>query len=507
MSGRERRVEALTRRVAALRVPRAVKERFGPYRDDPVGFCRDILGVTSATRRSSGAPYQFDVLADLATAPRVIVKSSHGVGKSAIDSWAALWWLTTRPLSRVVVVAPEFSRQVRAVLFSEMRKWARRSTVKLPVTVYAARALVEGHGEEWAAIGLPATDPDRIEGFHAEAGVLLILDESKGIPQAVYDALQGALTGTEANRLLVTSTPGGPEGPFYRAWTKGGAAWKRHHISAADSSLVSPEWIAERAREWGRESPLYQAKVEGEFPDAGEGVLFPLHLLEAAQARTVEVPEGARVVLGVDVARSVAGDASAIAIVRGARVEGVETFRVTDTMKVVDRVLREVALRAPGRIRADVSGVGAGVVDRLKQLGKPVEGVAFGGSPKDGERFANCRAEMFWTLREALEQGTVTLPEDEELVADLVALRYQFDAKGRIQLDSKDAVRERLGRSPDRGDALALAVSAVVARAMVPAVAPVGLLGVSRWGERATGGARSWDMGHRPEPWPGPGKR
>jgi hypothetical protein len=361
-------------------------------------------------------------------------------------------------MSRVVIVAPEFSRQVRGIIFAEIRKWARRAKVPLPVDVLTARVVVDGYGEEWGAIGVPATEPDRIEGFHSEAGVLLILDESKGIGQDVYDALQGALSGLEDNRLLVTSTPGGIQGPFWRIWERGGDAWRLHHLSAEDSSNVSPEWCAERAREWGRGSPLYQARVEGKFADAGDGVLFPLSLLEAASSRELE--PGAEVTLGVDVARSVAGDQNAIAVARGGKLERVITWRSADTMATVARVVTEVVRLNPRVIRVDESGVGAGVVDRLRQMRFPAEGVPFGGSPADPTRFLNRRAEMYWALRDAMEQGKVALPDDDELVADLSALTFTFDQRGKLRLDSKDDVRKRLGRSPDRADAVALALGA-----------------------------------------------
>ncbi|MCH7876332.1 MAG: protein kinase, partial [Gemmatimonadetes bacterium] len=220
---------------------------------------------------------------------------------------------------------------------------------------------------------MPATEPDRIEGMHSEAGVLLVLDETKGIPQDVYDALQGALTG-EDNRLLVTSTPGGPSGPFWRIWQRGGDAWRLHHIPSTDSSQVSQQWVAERAREWGTNAPVYQARVLGEFPDSGEGVLFPLSLLEPGVRPPIDVPENPKVVLGVDVARSIAGDLNCIAVARGPRLEATVTWRSADTMQVVSRVLHEAARCGPHHIRVDVAGVGAGVVDRLKQLGHRVDG-------------------------------------------------------------------------------------------------------------------------------------
>ena len=117
------------------------------------------------------------------------------------------------------MLAPEYSRQIRAILFSEMRKWVRRAAEPLPVTVHASRAIIDGYGEEWSATGMSAAgEVDRLEGFHAESGVLVIVDEMKGVPQDAFDAVQGALTGLEDSRLLVTSVPGGAgTGPFWKA--------------------------------------------------------------------------------------------------------------------------------------------------------------------------------------------------------------------------------------------------------------------------------------------------
>jgi hypothetical protein len=336
----------------------------------------------------------------------------------------------------------------------------------------ASRCIVEGYGDEWGAIGLPATEPDRIEGFHAESGVLLILDETKGIPQDAYDALQGALTGLEANRLLVTSTPGGPSGPFYRIWSKGDG-WKKHHIPSTDSSNVDPQWCEDRANDWGVGSPLYQARVLGEFPDAGEGVLFPLSLLERSVGAEItdESAQKSGTILGVDVARSVAGDFNAISVQTGGALREIVLWQSADTMQTVGRVVKEAATRGAKRIRVDVGGVGGGVVDRLKELRHPVEAVHFGGRARDPKRFLNWRAEAYWNLREALEKGgRVSLPDDDELIADLASIRYEFTQDGRIKLESKDDTRKRLGRSPDRADAVVLSMGHVGRMAHVPGI-------------------------------------
>ncbi len=144
----DRWIRMTRRELERIEIPQEVEQSSGRYHDRPTDFCREVLGVESATLRTTGRACQFDVLQDLVAHPRVAVRCGHGIGKSAIDAWAAIWWLITRPLSRVVVLAPEYSRQIRAILFSEMRKWVRRSKVSLPITVYASRAIVEGFGEE-----------------------------------------------------------------------------------------------------------------------------------------------------------------------------------------------------------------------------------------------------------------------------------------------------------------------------------------------------------------------
>ncbi|MBI4502908.1 MAG: hypothetical protein HY700_17315 [Gemmatimonadetes bacterium] len=450
-----------------------IDTRFVRYRDDPAAFVTDCLGATSATRRSDGSPYQFQVLADLAAFPRVAVRSGHGIGKSALDSWALLWFLLSRPHSRVVVLAPEYSRQIRAILFAEVRRWVRRATVKLPVQVLASRVQVGDYGDAWSAQGMSTSgDPDKIEGFHSEeGGVLVIADETKGIPQAAFDAIQGALSSSGGDsKLLVTSVPGGAgAGPFWKIFARGGSRWRMHHVPSTDSTLVAPSWLDDMAGEWGIGSPLWQTRVLGEFADAGEGVIFPLSLLEAAMQRGREpvvrnvyaeamaAPEP--VTLGVDVARSSDGDLNTIAECRGNRTRVLATWRSPDTMVTTEKVVQTVATSGATLSRVDVTGVGAGVADRLAQLGHATVAFAFGGGARDPRRFRNGRAEIFWGLRERLEKD-LCLPDDDQLFADLSSLRYFFTASGQIQLESKDETRRRLGRSPDRADAVALACAA-----------------------------------------------
>ena len=465
MTSRIRRyADRLLKRAHSIETGSTVAQHYTCYRDNPAGFVRDVLGAESATRRSTGERYQFEILDDLAIYPRVTVKSGHGIGKTTVDAWATIWWLLTRPLSRVVIVAPEFSRQVRAVLLGEIRHWLANAPEQLPLEVRSRGVTVLGHGDEWSAIGMPATEPNRIEGFHSSSGLLLILDEAKGIDQGVYDALQGALSGLEENRLLVTSTPGDSTSFFYRLWTRNTGEWRYHHVPSTDSSNVSPAWCNERATEWGEGSPLYQARVLGEFAKDGHDVLLRVSDLEAAVRRDLGEKRGA-IRLGVDPARF-GPDTTALAVWCGGQLLRVEARQGLDTMEVASWVAGEINSYHPEAVWVDEVGVGSGVVDRLNQLRYAIiRGVNGSVRATRPDLYANCRAEVFWRLRAALEKGEVSLPDDDRLIAELSAIRFQYSARGQIQIESKDETKRRIGRSPDLADAVVLGFSDARGRA------------------------------------------
>ena len=154
------------------------------------------------------------------------------------------------------------------------------------VEVRALSVEVAGYGAgEWYALGVAASNPDTIEGGHAES-LCVLADEAKGLDANVVAALHGSQTDVGGDRLYVlASVPGGPAGPFYDAFRKG--TWRTFHVSAADSERVSRSWVEERRQEWGEHSPLYKARVLGEFPEEAEGTVYPLDLLEAAVGRSL----------------------------------------------------------------------------------------------------------------------------------------------------------------------------------------------------------------------------
>jgi hypothetical protein len=239
--------------------------------------------------------------------------------------------------------------------------------------------------------------------------------------------------------------------------------------------LVSPTWVEERREEWGEGSPLFVSRVLGEFPEEAEGTLFRLSDLEGAVSKCFE-PSGAQpVTFGVDVSRF-GGDRSALATWRGNELLGIITRQGMDVMQVASWVASEINRQRPKTVRVDEIGIGAGVVDRLRQLGhRNIEAVSVSRSASKPELHANLRAEIFWKLREALEKGEVSLPKDEKLLAELSAIRYDFTPSGQIRLEKKEETKKRVGHSPDLADSAVLGFPGAAGEPWFPMIARAGL--------------------------------
>jgi hypothetical protein len=280
--------------------------------------------------------------------------------------------------------------------------------------------------------------------------------------------------------LLLIGNPTTVTGAFRRAFHEERQLYHNITISALDSpnvqagktvypGLTSAKWVEERRDTWGEDNPIFRARVLGEFPDQAEDTLISLSDVEAAALRwaadretgsdeTVENPEQVQeeVVLAVDVARF-GSDRSVILRRQGNRVEEIRTFRNMDTMQLTGWVAAAIRETSPERVCVDEIGVGAGVVDRLKEQGHPVRGINVARRAQQERLFANVRAEGYWRLKELFKSGEIAIPDDHQLMGELAALRYSFDSQGRVLMESKEAMRQRGLPFPDKADALMLA--------------------------------------------------
>jgi len=420
---------------------------FYEYRDSPVDFVAKII-------EAEPEDYQAEVLNAIAEANRVAWRSGHGVGKTTTLSWIVQWFLFTRANSKVITTASVW-RQVEKILWSEIGKWVKRSQNKLRERVsfelLKTQLTIEA---DWFATGESADNPDKIEGFHAE-DILYIIDEGKAVPDKTYEAIEGALT-TKGAKLIVASTPPPQKaGYFWNIFSHKIEGFKTFHTSCLDSKRVSSTWIAEKQKEWGKDSPVFQTRVLGEFPDITEDMLIPLKLIEDAIERDLEPTEQKEA--GIDVARF--GSDKTIYIVRyGPKVVRIEKTGKEDTMETAGKALNFIKDYELGKVKVDVIGVGAGVVDRLSETASDkVVAVNVAEKSTEPENYSNLRAQIFWELRQKFLDGDIDLPDDEELTGQLSNIKYKYNSKGQLVIESKEDMKKRGLSSPDCADALAMA--------------------------------------------------
>ena len=428
----------------------------------PLPFARDVLRVKLWSK-------QEEVLAALPSHRRVAVKSGNGLGKGYCAAVAVLWFLYYHDPAIVLSTAPTF-RQVRHILWRQVHRLYRGAADVLGGKMLDTRWEIS---DDRYAIGLSADSSDQFQGFHSE-NLLIVVDEAAGVGDDIYEAIEAVMT-SASPRLLLIGNPTTVSGAFRRAFYQERHLYKTVTISALDSpnvqqgrivipGLVTPEWVEEREETWGKDNPIYRARVLGEFPEQEEDTLIKLSDIEAA-ARPEELPEvivpgeyrpGAEVVLAVDVARF-GSDSSVILRRRGDVVEEVHAYRRLDIMELAGWVAAAIREWSPSRVFVDEIGLGAGVVDRLKEQGYDVRGINVARKARADGLFTNSRAEGYWNLRELFASRKISIPPDNRLMGELAALRYGYDSVGRVKIEGKDAMKKRGLPSPDRADALMLA--------------------------------------------------
>ena len=458
----------------------SLRRDLSPGKLSPEEFARDNLGVELWHK-------QKEVLAALPDNQRVAVKSGNGLGKGFCASVAVLWFLYTHDPAIVLSTAPTF-RQVQHVLWRQIRQLHRRVKDTLKGKLISTRWDL---AEDRYAMGLSADTADEFQGFHSP-NMFIVVDEAEGVSDEIYEAIEGVMTSAEC-RLLLIGNPTTVTGVFRRAFHEESHLYYNVTISALDcpnvtlgkvqiSGLTTARWVKERKEIWGEDNPLYRARVLGEFSDLAEDTLIRLSEIEAAgnreQASSPVEPaadqsdsgtsksaspnpalapaDSEELVLAVDVARF-GSDHSVILRRRGQRVEEIRTFQKLDTMQLTGWVAAAIQEFQPDRVCIDEIGVGAGVVDRLREQGYLVKGINVARWARQDKLFANLRAEGYWRLRELFATGEISIPTDSRLMGELAALRYSYDSQGRIIMESKEAMRQRGQASPDVADALMVA--------------------------------------------------
>lgn len=445
----------------------AAARRFEPpanahHLTDPQAWAKDKLDVHLWSK-------QREIAASVTQHRRTAVRSCHGAGKSFTAGMLAAWWIDTHPPGEAIVVstAPTY-KQVHAVLWEEIRGAHRKGD--LPGTVLQT--------DEWkigdvlVGLGRKPADHDQhgFQGIHRRY-VLAILDEACGIPDALWTAVEAITTNADC-RILAIGNPDDPGTEFGRVCAPG-SGWNVIGISSFDTPNLSgedvpdtmrpllpdPGWVEDARKRWGDDSPVYQSKVLGEFPEISQDTLIPQRYIVEAQNR--ELPLTNDRTIGVDVARY-GSDQTVISVAQGGHIRIRESRGKQPTTETTGRVILAYREEGASEIRVDGVGVGGGVVDQLVEQGYPALDMQAGAGASDPAIYKNARAEWYWGLRKMFEEGALDLdPEDHELASQLAALRYKYTSRGQIVIESKDDMRKRGMPSPDRADAVMLVAAKV----------------------------------------------
>ncbi len=478
----------LKKRVSTIN--RAYAQFQRKYRNDRVAFVHDIF----KWREGSGpTKYQEEILGLFDSGiRRVAVRGPHAIGKSTSEAWMLLHFALTKDgADWKAPTTASVWRQLTKYLWPEIHKWARmiewRKVGRNPFDhrlELQIQTLKLATGEAFA---VASNDHTAIEGAHADY-ILYGFDEAKSIIDATWDAAEGALAGAGENSSLealafAISTPGEPLGRFYEISTHkpGFEDWTTRHVTVEEAiaaGRIDDEWVAQRRLQWGENSALFKNRVLGEFASGDADGVIPFPWVEAAMQRHDEwldsfkagtdarlEPNG----LGVDIGLGGENSDNTIeALARDLLVLELREFPRGD----VDTATMQEAGRSAALLRRykelqgffDVIGIGAGVVHRLKEQDDIKRRVnAFNASEKtsrlDANKemgFLNKRAAGWWMLREMLDPNSpvkVLLPRNDKLIGELTAPRFTVRSGGVIQVESKEDIRKRLGRSTDYADA------------------------------------------------------
>jgi hypothetical protein len=375
----------------------------------------------------------------------------------------------------VICSAPTYI-QIARVLFKEIQdnfRLAKEHGHALPgyITQSQEWKLDDGTVMAW---GRRPADKDIVSAFQGihRRYVLVILDEAGGIPEDLYTATE-AVTNTEGARVLAIGNPDSRGTPFHRIFRED-PTWHKIKISAFDTPnftgekipeelkplLIQPEWVERQKISWGVDSARYKSKIMAEFPDEADNTFFSQSAIDKGIDTEIEEDFNTPAFLGVDLARF-GEDDSVVYVNRGGRCRKIGNWTKATSIESASRIHGLAIETGATQVRIDAAGLGGPIVDQVVALAQDrytvISMMGSAASP-DNSRWMNARAYNFDSLREQLFEGKVDIdPDDKILLDELLMIQYKFSAKGAIQIESKDDMKSRGVKSPDRLDALVYA--------------------------------------------------
>lgn len=442
------------------------------WREHPDIFVREVFGVIPDA-------WQDEVLKAFPNNQRLAMKACKGPGKTCLLAWLAWNFLLTRDTPKIMATSINADNLADG-FWSEMAKWQNKSPLLLKTFTWTKTRIFANHNPSewwlsartWSKSADAQAQGQTLAGLHADY-IMVILDESGGIPTAVMEAAEAALSSCVEGHIIQAGNPTHLEGPLYEACTSQRHLWYVVEITSDPEDpkrtpRVSIQWAQQQIEKYGKDNPYVLVNVFGKFPPSSMNALIgPEEVKEAMKRyyRPQEYSAHAKV-LGVDVARE-GGDSSVIFPRQGLQAFDPLQFRNIDGTQGANEVIRKwTDWNVDACFVDNTGGFGASWLDNMRRLGFSPVGIHFSEKSSSG-KFFNKRTEMAFECIEWVKNGGA-LPNVPELVAEMSQTTYTFKGDKMI-IEPKDIIREKIGRSPDHFDALMLTfASPVVAAKTVP---------------------------------------
>jgi hypothetical protein len=436
------------------------------FRNDPLAFVRYIFDWGHGELRDSEGPdiWQQDVLNQLGDyckkiargenpgALQLAIASGHGIGKSALVAWIIGWFMSTRSHPQIVVTA-NTETQLTTKTWRTLARWHKLMLNAHWFDWTATKFTYKTHPGSWYAAAVPWSEnnADAFAGTH-DKNVLVIFDEASNIHDVIWEKIDGAMS-TKGAMWVCFGNPTKNVGRFYECFHDYQKWWITKQIDSRQAKWADKVWVEKFIEQFGLDADRTRYQILGQFPSKSTRQLISTDAVDKCMKHETEAWEYQPKLLGCDIARF--GENSSVLCYRqGRKVFPMIVLPKQDLMTTASFIAQSIKKEKPQQVFVDGAGLGAGVVDRLRQLQFNVVDVNGGNQSRD-PTYLNHRAEMWCAMRDFIE-ATCELPPDRDLKKELTVVEYDYTDKGRIRLDRKEDIMADHNFSPDRADALAL---------------------------------------------------
>ncbi len=415
------------------------------YRSDPLYYVDSWFGKDLWAK-------QQEIFLAIRDHARVAVRSGNTVGKSYVVALIALWYLMSHYPSKVVTTAPT-NNQIENILWKEIANLYHNAKQPIGGDLLQTELRLT---DDCFAIGFSTKDDvNRFQGFHSP-NLLVILDEALGVAPMIWEAIEGL----HPSKILAIGNPLDDSGNFYDCFSS--PIWHKIGISCQECvdwqdkngvipGLVTQQWIDERRDDWGEKSPVYIARVLGEFPEEGTDTLIPTKYIEAARLIDNNEEEDAIKIVSADIATKHGSAQTVVAYRIGNTMVEMDGYSQVATTMTYQAIKHKYEVKQAHSIVIDSDGIGEGIADRLQQyhLGFLEFHGGYGHKAIESTTFKNLRSQFYWMVAKKFEKGLYSLKELPEhiyqkLKTQLSSIKLKkLDGLSRIQVETKDDMRAR----------------------------------------------------------------